>query len=193
MNHEKVIIKLFDYFYNKFYRTSQFLDIDDNVNKKLIQSFCKLLLREFPTLHSVGYGYLIRYFAYSFNHYGTCNLKYRIKLNWIIGKKMFSRFLQKKDTQDYYVQKFLTEYGIDIDMLISKLASEEHVETEVINRAEELEKLRHVGPAKLAHCTDHTTLYNNKSIHCLTCENKITCKKLLKKINPALFNKRGYG
>ncbi len=192
MNHERVVTKLFNYFYNKIYKGANFkLDLSINNQGKQVSNFLKLLSRHYAGLDSVGINFMIDYFAFAFCSYSDKKLKRYISLNWIIGKKTFQKFAEQKSGQKYYTDKFLNEYDINLDDLRAQVREEMPDDT-TLNRAEENEKLRFSGDARLYHCLNTTTLYNHRSVNCLACENKLTCKRLLSELNPKLYKKRGY-
>ena len=191
MENDKAISRLFDFFYARVYKGSHFkLDLSIKRNKSLIDSFFKALSVYYP-IDSVGLNFLLGFFSFAFGYYANKTTKYRISLNWIIGKTMVKKFFEKKQTTQFYVDRFLKEYNIDLTVLHSTIV-EEDLEERGLDPAEELEKLRFVGEAKLYNCLQHTTLYNHLSINCIGCVNRSPCKALLKKSNPRLFDKRGY-
>lgn len=187
----KVVSQLFDHFYNKIYRTQFHLDLEINNHRKVIDSFIKLLKKEYD-LSSIGNNYLIEFFSFSFSYWSTKKTKRKITLNWIIGKKTFKRWLERKEGTDHYTSKFIKEYDIDVDRLRQELQAKPHLDQQQLSTSEEVEKLRFQGDARLYNCLQTTTLYNHRSINCLSCCNKTVCKTLLKNTRPNLYIQRGY-
>lgn len=192
MNFEQVCVKLFDYIYQKVYRGTHFkLDLSISNQKKILENFNKLVCNHLNMPEGyIPINYLIDYYCYSFSIFANKDLKRKISMNWIIGKKTFKKWKEKKEEQMYYVDKFITEYNINIDDLRSSL--HEGKEPDNVDQTEEIEKLRFHGEARLYNCIQNTTLYNHRSINCIGCENRTVCKKLLKTKFPKTYKKRGY-
>lgn len=193
MNYHKAVVKLYDFYYNKIYKSNFQLDLDKNNQAKVVDSFVKLMSQQFG-LQSVGINVLLDFFNYSFHFWSTKKTARRISLNWIIGKKTFKRFLEKKDGENYYIDKWLLENNVDLNSLRQQLYELEHKEltSQGLDTAEELEKLRFDGEARLYNCLQHTTLYNHRSLHCLGCTNRTICKGLLRTTAPQVYRRRGY-
>lgn len=193
MNHRKAVVKLYNYFYSKIYKTPFSLDLSQAKQEKMVDNFIKLLANQLG-LHSIGINTFIDIFSFSFAYWNTKATKRRISLNWIIGKKTVTRWLEKKDGQNFYTDKFLLEYGIDLSLLKQQLYELENKEltSQGLDPAEELEKLRFEGEAKLYNCLQHTTLYHHRSLNCLGCSNRSVCKGLLRTTAPQVYKRRGY-
>lgn len=186
-----LVEQIYNSFYQKFYKRPHWkLDGKLNKNSIQIQNFIDLLAKHYQ-LDSININFLINYLAWSFNRrYGQIT-KREISLNWIIGKKTLEQFLKRKDGEQYFVDQFANNIGINIEQLRYEL-HEKGVEVSGLDPAEELEKDRFSGGARLYNCLQYTTLYNHRSKSCLTCDNKLICKKLLKSIFPRTYKKRGY-
>ena len=190
MNYYKAVSRLFDYFYNKVYKSNFKLNLDQVGQRKMVDNFVKVLATQF-NIQSVGINTLLEFFSFSFAYWSTKTTKRRISLGWIIGKKTFNRWIERKDGVDYYTDKFLLEYGVDLTLLRQELFEQE-TNDHGLDPAEELEKFRFEGEMKLYNCLQHTTLYHHRSLHCLHCCNRITCKRLLRNTLPQLYRRRGY-
>ena len=190
MDYHKLVQKLFDYFYYKVHKKHFKLDLDLNNHRKLINNFVKLLAQHYQ-LPSIDVNFLILYFSFTWEYYSNKHLKRNVSLNWIIGKKTFKRWLDRKDSATYYNNKFLKEYEINLNQLKQDL-HEDQSEAIGLDPAEELEKKRFTGDAILFNCLLVTTLYNHKSLICLQCEHKKMCKSLLKSTYPRIYKNRGY-
>lgn len=186
---EKIVI-IFEHFYNKFYKQSFKLDLKKNRQEIVLDTFLHLLSTNF-NIASLNSNFLITYMSYSFSKFSNLDLKRNISFSWIVGKKMLNRFLSRNEQEQYFSDQFLKEYSIDVNQLKAKLAEKE-ISVNVLDHAEETEKLRFYGEAKLYNCLQNTTLYNHRSVNCLGCDQKQFCKKLLKETYPRIFIKRGY-
>lgn len=192
MNYHNAVVRLYEHFYNKKYKSHFKVDLDKAGQRKLVDNFIKLLAQQFG-IHSVGYNMICDAISYSFSYWSSKNTKRTISLNWIIGKKTITRWLERKEGTDYYTEQFLFENSIDLSSLKQQLAEQDVQEDKpILDPSEELEKARFTGQAQLYHCSQFTTLYHHKSIICLKCGNRAACKKLLKDTKPRLFSKRGY-
>ncbi len=190
MDVPKTVCKLFDHFYQKIYKNNYKLDLSINNQLKQVNNFVDLLIQQFG-LNAVGTNLILDYICFSFHYWHSKNTKRNISLNWIIGKKTFKRWVDRKSGNNYYTQQWLNEMGINLDYLRQEIFEQE-LQHKGLDPAEEIEKLRFHGDARLAHCIQFTTMYHHKSINCLGCESKSTCKKLLSINRPQLFKARGY-
>jgi hypothetical protein len=190
MDLHEMVVKLFDLFYQKIYKNPSFhLDLSLNNQKKQVDNFI-ILLANYYGMQSIGINSLLEYFSFSFHYWSTKITQRKISLNWIIGKKTFTRFTERISGQDYYTQKWLVENDINLDNLRHKLIVGDAVEP--LNRSEELEKIRFHGHARLANCLHHTTMYNHRSVNCIGCDMKNLCKNVLKEKFPIIYKQRGY-
>lgn len=191
----KYIKVLFEHFYSKVHRHSYNLGLDRYINQKLIHSF-EQHLQQYVNEQTIGINLLIDYFAFAFGYYSDKKLQRNISLNWIIGKKMIKRFFERQEGWDYYTQKFLHEYQVNVDELKSRLQEQETKEEKdylKIHKSEELEKARTPDTeARVYSCLNTTTLFNHRSTICVMCHQKVFCKQLLRKTNQNLYEKRGY-
>lgn len=190
MDRKAAVIRLYNYFYNKIYERNFRLDLAVGKQQKMVENFLRALSMYYPGIDSIGINFLIQYFAWSFKVRSEQKTKRNISLGWIVGKKALERFINRKSGEDYYVEAFLHEYRINIDDLRSQFSQEE--DKPQLDPAEEMEKVRFTGEARLFNCLNKTTLYNHRSLNCIGCENRLACKSLLKRNHPKLYNKRGY-
>ncbi len=190
MDHRAAVIRLYNYFYNRIHKKNFKLDLTVGKQEMMVQNFLKALSTYYPGIDSIGINFLIQYFAWSFKVRSEQKTKRSISLGWIIGKKALERFFNRKSGEDYYVEAFLHEHRINIDDLRAQFQDEE--DKPQLDPAEELEKIRFTGEARLYNCVQKTTLYNHRSLNCIGCENRPTCKALLKQQHPKLYKKRGY-
>jgi hypothetical protein len=190
----KQIKQLYEIFYSKTHQESYFLDLSNERNQKFIENFF-INLGDIVSFETIGPNLLIDYFAFAFYYYSSLETKRNITFNWIIGKKMIKRFFEREKGWDYYVDNFLRENQINTDTIRSKLVEEKQEKNYLaIHQEEELEKARCADTeARVYSCLNTTTLYNHRSHVCLLCHQKQFCKQLLKKVNPSLYENRGYG
>lgn len=193
-DNEKNVVKLFEFFYNKLYKTNFKLDLSLNNQAKIVRNFIDLLAKQY-TYDTVGINFLIDYFSFGFHYFYTKKLKRNISLNWIVGKKLFTKYIERKEGTDYYTSEFLREYQINIDDLRSALIEvPPNVGYDKVDDSEEMIKSSIAdGAARLYSCMIGTTMFHHRSITCVMCKQKTTCKDLLQKINPSLYRNRGYG
>lgn len=189
----EIIKELYEYFYFKTLYKPYTLDLLRERNSKFVTNFL-INLDKFVSLETVGVNLLIDYFSYSFAYYSSLDTQRDISLNWIIGKKMIKRFFgEKTGGWDYHVDNFLREHQISKDEIRSKLVVQEEKSYLKVHPSEESEKSRVPDTeARIYNCLNYTTLFNHRSIICLTCHQKIFCRQILKKTNPDLYAKRGY-
>jgi len=192
----KQIKQLYEIFYSKACNESYSLDLSSERNKKFIENFFINLDSIVPS-EAIGPNLLIDYFAFAFYYYSSLEMKRNISLNWIIGKKMLKRFFEREEGWNFYVDNFLRENQINKDELRYKMlesVKDYHYDYLKISLAEEQEKSRCADtPARVYSCLETTTLYNHRSHICILCHQKPFCKQLLKKVNPLLYENRGYG
>lgn len=182
------IKRLFEYYYYKTYRAFPYYNSE--LNKVKIDNFLKQLSKKVD-LSSIGNGFWIEYFAWSFSRRANETTKRNISFNWIIGKKMLDQWFDRKEKFSYQYDQFIKEHSIDIEQLRSDLVEPEKP-LDKLDPLEEKEKGRLGGEPQLYNCLQFTTLYNSRSIICLTCSNKVLCKKLLAEKYPKIYEKRGY-
>lgn len=190
MDYHKTVTKLFDHFYNKIYKANFQLDLSIGKQQKQVDNFIKLLARHYQ-FDSVGVNLLVEYFAFSFCYWSTKITKRKITLGWIVGKKMFAKWLDKSEHSKYFYDKFLVEYDVNLDQLKQQLIEEQIID-DGLDVAEEIEKRRFNDEARLYNCMMHTTLYNHKSKTCISCLHKTHCKIVLKVQLPTVYKNRGY-
>ncbi len=193
MDKEKVVVKLFEHFYNKVYKDNFKIDLDLNNQRQLVKNFVELLMKQY-TYNTVGINFMIDVFAFGFSYYSDKLLKRKISLNWIIGKKLLKRFKERKDGTDYHTSNFLREYDINVDELRSSLiVQESEFDYLSLNKVEEATKGRMPDTeGRLYNCMRDTTMFNHRSPICITCHSKVTCKRILSELSPMVFKRRGY-
>lgn len=184
------IVRLFELFYAKVYKGYYKIDLSLRGREKYLSSFYQYLLKKYPT---AGNNLVIDYFSFAFSYYASKNTKRDISFNWIVSKKMLDRYIDQKEGQDFYVNKFLREYSIVKNDILSILHESIDYNTSfTTNPVEEIFKKKYANGNRFYHCFVMTTLYNHRSKVCMLCKERELCKKILKQTNPALFNNRGY-
>lgn len=185
----EIVACLFDYFYYKLYKYSY--KLDSTRARVKINNYLKRLSKTYP-IQSLGISFFYSYFCFAFEFWSNKTTKRRITLDWIIGKKMIDRWISRSSHSNYFSGKFVKEYDIDLNHVIESLVDQQEIQRG-IDPAEELEKTRHgKSEVQLLHCLHFTTLYNHKSIHCISCKQRDTCKEFLKKLHPQTYKRRGY-
>jgi|SRR5690606_6231326 len=179
-----LIGKLFNTCYNAFYNDCKtFCDVNSVTNRKTVDNFLKRLKKAY-NINSIGEQWLRHYFRFQFAYWlDKENVKRKISLQWILGKKAFDRY-QKYMTGDnvdkinYYIEKNTSFIIFDDEK------STENNDYEDQHRAKYLNK--DIG---LLWCIHHTSLYKKSPI-CFRCKFRNECKELLKINYPLLYKKR---
>jgi hypothetical protein len=185
------VAKLFTYFHYKIYRSSSFkIDLSKGNQKKQVDTFLQLLANQYG-LPSISPSFLIEYFVFQFSQKHDWATSMKIQLNWIIGKKAFDTWVNRNEHHSYFSGKFTQEYDINVYELKQQLFELE-LQEQGLDPAEELEKERFDGSARLFNCLQNTTLYNHKSPTCISCSERVHCKNFLLKQNKRLYEQRGY-
>lgn len=184
----------------------------------LIENFLKLLESRYE-LSAIGGDFFIDYFLFSFCFWSGRDsttsknsgafFSDMPMLNWIIGKKGFERWINRKDNWRFWVKK--NNITIPPDLLfakntlstltkkVEKTFSENKIFTNFkseqllkINDFEEADKkMFHNTDYGLINCTNNTTLYNKKSLFCIKCKFSKECKKIMITEFPEIANLRG--
>lgn len=185
----KSIISYYEYFiqsigYKKYIQKS----LSTN-EKKIVDNFIKTLQKQY-SLPSIGSNFLFRYFAFQFQYYSTLEMRWGkwIMLPWVIGKKAFKRWEEKKENWWYWCELFLQEKNIRFVEIVDK-------ETNGIktNQWVEFEKSRYFNTERgFVNCIDHTALYNPHSLFCMRCSFRKKCKSLLQLNYPSLSKRKIY-
>lgn len=165
----EIIGKLFNICYRAFYKDSKlFCDINSAINKKTIANFIILLQKKEYDLSSIGEDWLRHYFRYQFSYWLDKDIKRKITIQWILGKKAFDRY----DSIDNWQQ---VNYHIDKNTAFIVFEDIEQVD----DKYEDIERKRYFNKdIGLLWCIDFTTLYKNGPI-CLRCKFRKECKELL--------------
>lgn len=222
-NRKKLRIEIF-FIYVKMRRhlgtNKRYTLIYTSKEQTLLENFLKILEDNYE-LNSLGGDFFLDYFLFHFCFWsdvkkGKSNKTSRSgiwdtsipMLNWIVGKKGFERWKNKKDNWKFWVRK----NGITIpnDLLFAKNTLEsltkkinvkmandkvyvnfkpEHFE--LLNDFEEQDKeLFHNTEFGLVNCSQNTSLYNRKSSWCVKCRSAKKCKLMLRELYPEIAKLR---
>lgn len=186
---DKDIIRFYEFFYKEKYGNEGYRFKPSIKADHTIQNFLSNLNDRY-NIHLIGTHFLSRYFSFQFRRVENQVFKRfagrdeggKIQIYDIVGRKAFDYF-EKRDV------KF--DYIIETPLPISR-EKKGFVEAST-DRYEEIEKKRFLNTSRgLLNCIDRTSLFNHKSSYCILCENKVSCKELLKKNYKAIYDNRGY-
>lgn len=181
----RLVYGLYTYFYQKIYGYS-IGNAPQDRQQAMITNLGKRLSKYYE-ISSLGFDFFFEYIMFQWEYWLDKRTKRKIALEWLIGKKAIQRWMDRNEHSAYFVNENIVKaYGIDRDGLRNKY----YPGQENADDAEELEKTRHQGAARLYHCSQFTTMYNHRSQVCLSCDMKKDCKKLLQEIRPEIYKKR---
>lgn len=186
-----------EYFYQKISQNPNYSFEPSDRENQYILSFVTLLKKHFgDDLSSIGTKTLFGYFLFQYNSRYEQDTRFgkgTVMLNWIIGKKAFDKWVNRKETVMFYEHRFLDIYNAseeDFKSIYSPDIQENNID---LSYTEENDKQRFYNTERgLITCINTTTLYNHRSKWCLTCRSKTTCKKLLKSTLLQIYRERGY-
>lgn len=142
-------------------------------------------------LESLGYNFIYEYFIFQLDYWDNLETQFgkTIPLTWMIGPKALSRWEMRLERDLYHANISANKYGIHIGMFQKqkKLVVVDLDETE-----ESFKKKFHNTEDGFGECLETTTLYNHKSMLCMTCNFKEECKKVLKSDYGKIYVLRGY-
>lgn len=187
---DKILIAktLFSFFYFKFYGYKpSFSDREE----KMFQNFLSKIDRVYG-LNGVGINFFIDYMSYAWNFYlgntGNGQPKRKVTPGWIVGPKMFDRWIKKIENYDSsYEYRLYRKLNTNRSKIRSELEFQfsESEDISDISTSEENEKRRFGDSlAQLYHCIQFTTLFNPKSVNCILCKQKVKCRQIKNGINP---------
>lgn len=161
--------------------------------------------------HYLNIDWLFEYFNYQFTHWNFFKEKKEesgasclVQLHWILGKKALKRFNEKTSKDSYfYHSSFFPKFKIKKDDLINVLESKNLIEVKEeyeednkviqnkLNKNEEqYKKIKYNTLEGFNLCINFTTLFRFDSELCQKCKYKKSCKKILKKNYPRMYQKR---
>lgn len=194
MKKRQIAFRLYCQFVEKIYKKTDCInDIDSAMST--ITDFLLQVHRDIG-LQGVGSNFLYDYLVYQFDYWIDKNVTFgdKTSINRIYSVESWKRYLSRFENFSWYNARCrMSAYNIStaiLDQFIIHIP----IDNCAINQAEEREKQRfHQQEKGLAHCIDSTTLYNHKSVLCMRCPFKNTCKSLLKETYFAIYMDRGYG
>lgn len=186
-----------EYFYKKVSKRSDYQFEPSDRDTQYILGFINILKRYCKgDVSSVGSNYLYSYFLFQYNCRSEQETRFGkgvVMLNWILGKKSFQQWLDRKGTVMFYEHQFCSKYNVSYIEYKSIYFDEVGYDRVSVSENEELEKRRFFSTdSGFLNCIESTTLYNHRSKWCLTCKYKVDCKKLLKFNYLHIYKDRGY-
>lgn len=185
---DSYIYKLYEFFYKK---VIHFEDFKFNPSKKdisCLHNFFEEIDKRIGT-SSLGKKWYFDFVAYQFQFYSQ--IKYsrsqgRVYFNFIFGKKAIERFFNKRDSWSYYLQLFFNKYDISFEQ-VSKV----YYKRNLIDSSYEDRVRRSVeGEERFSNCIMNTTLFNQFSEVCKSCNINQECKSVLKELYPLIYKQR---
>ena len=160
----------------------------------MIDNFITLLSKEYR-LRSIGRHFLLDYFAYQYLRWFEKNdtqFGKTVMLNWLIGRKAFERWNLKSEGWSFIVrQKILIPYSIHLETIFP-VRHTKHDALAIFSNEENIKERFKADSQRIGYCVENTTLFNKRSKWCVTCSDRLACKKLLKTMYPSLYLQRGY-
>jgi hypothetical protein len=186
MNRE-IIIKLYQYFYQKTYHYPNF---EFNPRKEELVTIDKFI-EVLNIANELGQNWLFRYFAFQFEYWSKIkNKKFSgVFISYIIGEKAFYRFENRSEQSDFFIDEFIRNYRLNPD----DIWGSKYYKKDLLNIsiAEEIEKQRIFNNSlRLANCMIHTTMFNVRSEICMLCHKQILCKKIQQEKFPEIYKIR---
>lgn len=190
---KEFIIEAYEVFSRRLHNIPQFVFEPSERELKQIENFIDLLEKRYHK-SSLGRTFLYNFISFNYEYWSDLDhkAKKRIPLNWIIGKKSIERWVNRTEDDLYHSQKYVSERGIHVGLIKAGTEKRSDDVTQ-LKRYEETEKKRyHNTGLGMTNCIETTTLYNHRSVHCLSCNKRSQCKKLLKDNYPKIYISRGY-
>lgn len=187
----KKIVALYELFYKKLYNQENYIYTPSQTAEKQILNFIKLLDKKY-TLESIGNNFLVTYFIFQFAYWSELEIdayNKTIVVSYIVGPKAFQRWLDRDVEYDFTIDSTLIQKTNVTKGEALKLIEEEGEERNDDKwRHEEIERKRFEGTDRqLTNCIENTTLYHPKSLTCIMCKEKATCKALLEERFPQIY------
>lgn len=155
-----------------------------------LDKFEKLINKHYEK-SSFGPNALSRYFMFQYDYWlelETRVHKGRIPLDWIVGKKAIERWINFPYRDLTKARNTTSKYQITENLFKPR----RKVDVADLKPHEEIEKARHHNQdGGLVNCIEFTTLFNQQSPWCETCNKSDECKLVLQTTYPKIFLKRG--
>ena len=195
----RLVVNKFKYHYKAITGNEAFRMNMTETRLTMTKSFISKV-KDFNNTTILGEDYLRSYMEFQFNYWFEHDAKYgkgtSIQLEWIIGNKAWKRWIgrsekYKKATSHFVRKNLKRKIKFKIDGVRNKGWGDS---MKRVNDIEEFEKSMFYNSAKgFINCTLNTTMYNHKSIKCVTCKYKEKCQVQLKEQLPSVYSLRGYG
>lgn len=182
----QTLIELYNKYYNATVMNADY--IFNPTHNELVTADKFLSYFEKKYNNSFSEKSLVWYLEFQFGYWIDKNTAFGvgvIMFNWIVGKKAIERWEDRKNNGIFYRSRFRNLFKVDIKTTETKVKTERvtnHLFTELSSH-EEFEKTKFYNkPEGLMWCINLTTLYNEKSQHCLNCVNSIDCINVQRKL-----------
>jgi hypothetical protein len=194
----------YQYFYQKKYNSPKYRFKPTPQAEKKIQIFLDLLEKRY-SLETLGLNFFSNYFLFQFNRThnqvfqrfaSKAGVPGRVQIYDIIGKTAFQYWLDRNTEYDWTLRdnEFYKLNKVSLKEVESLIEAPPGMIPLTVIRSEEVEKHRfHNEPRGFLNCIEHTSLFNHRSLNCVTCKSKNDCKELLKNNYEHIYQERGYG
>jgi len=179
------IFDMFEHTYRQITRSDYALNVKDYHRLRAVK-FIEAIDDDIGLIN-INKHWLFNYICYQFSFYDAL-IGQRVKKNvfsWIFGEKALSRWNNRnKDTWLFYTQEFQQQHSLYFDLC------EQFDTTQLDSYEENIKRSYTNDQQRLSKCMLTTTLYNRKSIPCLLCVCKKTCKKVLSENYREVYEQR---
>lgn len=184
----KLVYNLFEYFYQKSIQKDYRFNSSTIIEKSL-SNFLEEVERQEVT---IGFNFLWYYFQYYFSRWDFIN--HKPKLNQLISKQSFLNWQKRNKEFDWVDFDIVEKFSISKKEFLSLYPQEDetiYIKNNPLSIVEESKKklfLNQEGGYKF--CLTETTLFHPKSVSCIVCKFKKTCKDTLERNYKSLYQSR---
>jgi hypothetical protein len=182
------LFKLYQYFQRKIKKNELYVFKPTQKDITSLNNFLKYLESKIE-ISSLGERYFFEFVSSQFKFFSELKKSRAgdsIYFNFIFNKKSVDRYLNRKDSSDYYLSLFLNKYHCSLENVSNVYYKRNLLD---FSYEEEIKESKN-GKERLLNCINFTTLYNQKSEICKGCEYIEECKSILKLFYPSIFNLR---
>jgi hypothetical protein len=193
INLKCAIKRLYEFFSSSLYKKHLYVFNETDTSRKHTETFLKLLDKKY-SLQCIGQDFLINYFFFQFNYWSKLEIQSfnkKVNLSFVIGKKALDRYILRDVSFDLHIRNhFCKEFKIKVSEIKNTL-SDCYGSTNYKNTSEEIERKRYYATYEgFLNCIRMTTLYNPKSLSCITCKFKKDCLEIQKSTLPKIYKHR---